>query len=141
MSQTEPELDPAELARRLEAFVASERARPKAPPMDERQAMRAFNETRYDLSLGTAIALWLTLGLFGAHRFYLRARLTGALLALTGVVAVADLALPDVQLTPLGGWLAFLWINLWLADGAQLRSLHQKSARASLSEAADAAFA
>lgn len=65
-------------------------------------------------SLVVAYALWLPLGLLGAHRFYLGRRATGLALA---CVTLATLLLLVVYVGLLTAWLAVGW---WLVDAVLL---------------------
>lgn len=123
---------------RRAAFVAEERARSEriaesevfeAPPAAVRaQAAEvvAKPETAppvfVDRSLKLAYALWLTLGVVGAHRFYLARPITGAILA---TLFTASLVMVARQHYP---WFAGIAVTvLWMVgDGFLIEYMHRK---------------
>jgi TM2 domain-containing membrane protein YozV len=115
---------------RRAAFLSEERARaPKGEPIAAiaESALRAFKaEVEFaalptDRSLRTAYLLWFGLGLAGAHRFYLRRPLTGALQAL---LFAGCLGAVLAQYYPAFAGLALSWLWL-LGDGFLIRRMHR----------------
>lgn len=122
-----PETDNAR-ARRA-AFIAEERARGAAPAPDETLAFdvtpAAMSEAVWGRpkSLAVAYALWLILGIAGAHRFYLGRPITGALQALLGVGSWALLATIEYYPAFAGMAVALLWMS---ADAYLIRKMHAR---------------
>ena len=114
-----------EQALRRAAFAAEERARADERAQSERVMPAdlpiADPIVATDRSLTTAYALWLAAGLGGAHRFYLRRPLTGALQAalflgcLGATVAEYYAAFGGIALS-------CLWM---IVDGFLIRRLHR----------------
>jgi len=115
-----------EAALRRAAFIAEERARaePAAETMAFEITPAAVSEAVWGTpkSLPIAYALWLVLGIFGAHRFYLGRYLTGAIQAVLGAASWALLA---AQYYPafLGMAAALLWLS---ADAYFVRAMHAR---------------
>lgn len=126
------------IASRRAAFAADERARaeriaesevfeaPAAAVRAKVAEAAAEPETAppaiLNRSLKAAYALWLTLGVFGAHRFYLARPLTGAILA---GLTTASLVMVAREHYP---WFAGIAAAvLWMAgDGFLIERMHRK---------------
>lgn len=127
-AEAEPAGETEELAVRREAFLAEEHARGVAPGADETLAYEvtpaAVSEAVWGKpkSLAVAYGLWLFLGLFGAHRFYLGRYFTGALQAVLGV---ASWSLLSFEYYPafIGMALALIWMS---ADAYFVRKMHAR---------------
>jgi TM2 domain-containing membrane protein YozV len=76
----------------------------------------------FNRSLKVAYALWLTLGVLGAHRFYLGRPITGAILA---TLAAASFVMVARQHYPYfaGIAVAVMWM---VADGFLIEPMHRK---------------
>ena len=110
----EPPGDP--LAQRRAAFVASERARTEEAspaPFSLHDWLPQRTGIPEGRTFATAFALWIGLGLVGAHRFYLGRPVTGAAMALLFIASAILLAM---QIYPafLGLAVDVCWL---LADG------------------------
>lgn len=122
-----------EIEARRAAFVAEERDRTGAEATAvpfaaaTESALRAFKaEVEFtalpaDRSLKKAYLLWFGAGLAGAHRFYLRRPLTGAIQAL---LFAGCLGAVLAQYYQAFGGLALSWLWL-LADGFLIRRMHR----------------
>lgn len=126
------------IAARRAAFVAGERDRAERIAESEvfeapAEAVRAkvadvvaAPETAppviLDRSLKVAYVLWLLLGIFGAHRFYLARPITGAILA---TIATASLVMVAREHYP---WFAGIAVAvLWMVgDGFLIEPMHRK---------------
>ncbi len=124
-----PAREADEAAARRAAFVAEERARAGIPAADETLAFdvtpAAMSEAVWGTpkSLTVAYALWLVLGIAGAHRFYLGRPMTGALQALLGVGSWALLATTEYYPAFAGMAVALLWMS---ADAYLIRNMHAR---------------
>lgn len=126
------------IASRRAAFVADERARAdriaesevfEAPAAAVRAKVAdvvAEPETAppviLNRSLKIAYALWLTLGVFGAHRFYLARPLTGAILATLSIASFVMVAREHYPYFA-GIAVAVMWM---VADGFLIEPMHRK---------------
>ena len=114
---------------RRAAFIAEERARALTPAADETLAFdvtpAAISEAAWGRpkSLTVAYALWLVLGIAGAHRFYLGRPITGALQALLGVGSWALLATTEYYPAFAGMAAALIWMS---ADAYLIRKMHAR---------------
>jgi len=114
-----------EAALRRAAFVAAERGRAAEQARAEQPAPAdvALREpiVATDKSLTTAYALWFAAGLAGAHRFYLRRPLSGALQAVL-FLGCWGASLAEYYAAFGGLALSCLWM---VADGFLIRRLHR----------------
>jgi TM2 domain-containing membrane protein YozV len=123
-----PDIDEAALRRA--AFLAEERAH--AEPTPETLAFEvtpaAVSEAVWGKpkSLAIAYALWLVLGIFGAHRFYLERYISATLQAALGAASWALLA-AEYYPAFVGMAVALLWMS---ADAYFVRAMHARPPRA-----------
>lgn len=142
-----------DIARKREAFIASERARRAEEGGGGISEIAAhyggsarfpLTRVRPERSLFMAYLLWFILGQISAHRFYLGAyRSAIAQVALFFFWVALALAAPERSYNTLGPVLAVLvigWILWIVGDVFLIRGIHRKLCRQP-SEAAAAAFA
>jgi TM2 domain len=127
----EPVGEAEEMEIRREVFLAEERARAGETAAAETLAYEvtpaAVSEAVWGKpkSLAVAYALWLFLGLFGGHRFYLGRYITGALQAVLGLVSWGLLAF-EYYPAFIGMALALTWMS---ADAYFVRKMHARPPR------------
>ena len=124
-----PDWPPAgndELARKREAFLAAERARPKHEG-GLSPAAEGFAAVRPQRSLSTAYVLWFFFGQLSAHRFYLGAFQSGAIQVSCWLFALAlILSGSFVPGLVVGGfWSLWLFADVFLIRGLHRQLCHQ----------------
>ncbi len=127
-SATKPIGETDQMAARRAAFVADERARAETPAAETlayEVTPAAMSEAVWGTpkSLAVAYALWLVLGIAGAHRFYLGRPITGALQAVLGAGSWALLATTEYYPAFAGMAAALLWLS---ADAYLIRRMHTR---------------